>query len=123
MHRKHGHMHTLEPTPISLPISRPSPPLARQGPAANDHSLYGPESITPEDFDPAFDELHRRLKEASRNPEMVSEDGQVYDFEKLERIDLGLAPVTFQEGIQLVGSNSGSSSWDVESLLMSLEGV
>ena len=46
-------------------------------------------------------------------------EGQVYDFEELERVDKGLAPVTFQADVQVVGSNSTSSSWDVESLLMS----
>jgi len=39
-------------------------------------------------------------------------------FEEPERIDKGLAPDTFQEDVQLVGSNSSSSSWDVEALLM-----
>ena len=79
---------------------------------------------TPEDFDAAFDKLDQRLKEAPRNSETVSEDGQevlegqVYDFEELERIDKGLAPVTFREDVQLVGPNPSSSSWDVESLLM-----
>jgi hypothetical protein len=64
------------------------------------------------------------LNEASGNLETVSEDGQevlegqVYDFEEPERIDNGLAPVTFQEDVQLVGSNSSSSSLDVEALLM-----
>ena len=102
-----------------------SPPLAHQGPASNDDLLEGPESITPEDFDVAFDELDQRLKETPKDSEMVSEDGQealegqVYDFEELERVDKGLAPVTFQDDVQVVGSNSGSSSWDVESLLMS----
>ena len=38
----------------------------------------------------------------------------------LLRLDKGLAPVTFKEDVQLVGSNSSSSSWDVKSLLMSL---
>lgn len=38
---------------------------------------------------------------------------------ELERIDKGLAPLTFQDDVQVVGFNSGSSSWDVESLLMS----
>ena len=37
----------------------------------------------------------------------------------LLRIDKGLAPVTFGEDVQLVGSNSSSSSWDVKALLMS----
>ena len=37
----------------------------------------------------------------------------------LLRIDKGLAPVTFQDDVQLVGSNSSSSSWYVKSLLMS----
>ena len=46
-------------------------------------------------------------------------EGQVYDFEELERVDKGLAPVTFQDDVQVVGYNSGSSSWNVESLLMS----
>jgi hypothetical protein len=131
MHNKHGHMCTRNTTGINADLTTDiktnftwSPPLARQGPASNDDSLEGPESITPEDFDAAFDKLDQRLKEAPRNLEMVSEDGQevlegqVYDFEELERIDKGLAPVTFQEDVQLVGSNSSSSSWDIESLLM-----
>ena len=62
--------------------------------------LEGPKSITPEDFDAAYDELDQVPKETPRDSEMVSEDGQevlegqVYDFEKLERIDKGLAPVS-----------------------------
>jgi len=92
--------------------------------ASPDDSLEGPKSIMPKDFDAAFDELDQRLNEASRNLETVSEDGQevlegqVYDFVEPERIDNGLAPVTFQEDVQLVGSNSSSSLWDVEALLM-----
>ena len=38
----------------------------------------------------------------------------------LLRLDKGLAPFTFGEDVQLVGSNSSSSSWAVKSLLMSL---
>jgi hypothetical protein len=63
--------------------------------------------------------LDQRLKETPRDPEMVSEEGQVYDFEELERMDKGLASVTFRDGVWVVGSDSGSSSWDVASLLMS----
>ena len=44
----------------------------------------------------------------------------LYDFEELERIDKALAPFTSGEDVWLVDSNSGSSSWDVKSLLMSL---
>ena len=132
MHRKHGHMHTHNTAGINADLATDiqtnftwSPPLARQGPASNDDLLEGPESITPEDFDAAFDELDQRLKETPKDSEMVSEDGQevlegqVYDFEELERVDKGLAPVTFQDDVQVVGSNSGSSSWNVKSLLMS----
>ena len=117
MHRKHGFMHTRNTAGINANHATDieinytwSPHLARPGPASNDESLKGPESITPDDFDAAFDELDRRLKEAPRNSEMVSE---------MERIDKGLTPLTFQEDVQLVGSNSSSSSWDVEALLMS----
>ena len=93
MHRKHGHMHTLES--ISPPISRPSPPLARQGPASND--VWTDRKV----LHPTILTLHLTwLRAASRNPEMVSEDGQevleqVYGFEKLERIDLRPDPSYF----------------------------
>ena len=58
----------------------------------------------------------RQSRRMVRTQEVL--EGQVYDFEEPERIDKGLAPVTFQEDVQLVGSNSSSSSWDVEALLM-----
>ena len=130
MHRKHGHTHNTAGINADLAADIETnftwpPHLARQGPTSNDDLLEGPDSITPEDFDAAFDELDQRLKETPRDSEMVEEDdeevleGQVYNFEELERMDEGLAPVTFQDDVQVVGSNSGSSLWDVASLLMS----
>ena len=78
MHRKHDHMHTCNTAGINADLATNleinftwSLPLARQGPASNDNSSEGPESITPVDFDPAFDELDQKLKEAPRNSEMV----------------------------------------------------
>jgi hypothetical protein len=45
--------------------------------------------------------------------------GKVYDFEELESVDKGIAPATFNDNVQVIGSDSEDDlSWDPQSMLI-----
>jgi hypothetical protein len=101
-----------------------TPPLAVQT-SDNDDILAGPEGITPEEIEAAFDELERENVANGATVVDFQLDGQeilagkVYDFEELESVDKGIAPATFNDDVQVIGSDSEDDlSWDPQSMLI-----
>ncbi|KAF8192079.1 ribonuclease H-like domain-containing protein [Pholiota molesta] len=132
-HRRHAHMHTQPEAGVNIELVEElkdgftwEPPLASHTPADN---LSGPEDITLDDIDKAFDDLDARLREERANATEAEtvEDGQeilegnIYDLSELDVIDMGQAPVSVSEDLSIIG-DAGGIGWDVEAM-MAAKGV
>lgn len=126
--RKHAHMHTRENRGIDVELVTDlqenftwTPPLSIRNP---DDDLAGPESITDEDIDTAFDELEKRSAESSIDPELedgdiMTEGARAYDFEEFDRVERGMVPKAFDEDVENFVVASAGADWDIQSLLAS----
>ena len=131
IHRRHAHMHTRAEKGIHVDLANELemtfawvPPLAAHAEHPDDY-LAGPESISVDEIDTAFDELEKEKVAAPHNDVDGGEvlEGEIYNFAELDRIDEGLAPRAFEEDVStLRGGSGGGSTWDVDAL-MSARGV
>jgi len=100
------------------------PPLTAHAEHPDDY-LAGPESISVDEIDAAFDELEKEKVAALHDDVDGGEvlEGEIYNFAELDQIDGGLAPHAFEEDVStLQGGSGGGSTWDVDAL-MSARGV
>jgi hypothetical protein len=86
-----------------------TPPFSLQS-DNDDDLLAGPEGLTLDDIDAAFEELENELrkeKEALGDQDVdggeILKDG-IYDFAELAKIDAGEAPKPASEDIEVIGS-------------------
>lgn len=129
IHRRHAHMHTRNETGINKDLVSDLeatftwvPPLATDTGQGADH-LQGPESISLEELDAAFDELEKELastKDSEENGEKGVLDGDMYDYDELSRVDQGLAPKGFEEEVSILNEASTDRGWNVGDLMSSL---
>jgi hypothetical protein len=130
IHHRHAHMHTRKDPGIDTELAKELestfawvPPLATPAEYADDY-LQGPESISLDEIEDAFKELEKDVEmeimdEAMHGGEVL--EGNVYDFEELERVDKGLVLAALDEEISLI-DRGGDKSWDAHEL-MSAVGV
>jgi len=102
LRRHHAHMHTRSAPGINSDLAEDlertfswQPPLAAG--SLDPDALEGPETITMEDIDRAFEELDHRTEGIVIDPELENqssgvEPSTVYPFDELQRIDDGTAP-------------------------------
>ncbi|KAI0953795.1 hypothetical protein AcV7_007222 [Taiwanofungus camphoratus] len=127
--RQHAHMHTHETTGIDINLTNDleesfvwRPPLAVH---EEPDVLKGPEGVSMEDIDAAFDKLAQRTIDQNVlpiDPQLEGENiaaGHIYSFDELEKIDAGVAPTSFNNEIQLRVGQSANVVWDVASVLVS----
>ncbi|GLB37173.1 hypothetical protein LshimejAT787_0402240 [Lyophyllum shimeji] len=98
---------------------------------SNEGNISGPEDITLEEIDKAFDDLDAQLREermaATAAGTMSAEDGNeilegmVYDLRELDAIERGIAPESAVEELDIIG-DAGGSGWDVDAM-MSSQGI
>jgi hypothetical protein len=90
--------------------------------ASTNDDLLGPEGVTAEDIDAAFDELEKNSADATPiDPVLEGEQIEVakyYDLEALEHIDQGLVPVAEQGDIEMLVPVSDQTGWDAGALLL-----
>ena len=107
-HHKHSHMHTKAEPGINADFANDlntnfmwSSPLAVVTPPGSNIDISGPENITVNELDKAFEELKTQtvIDLSLVNGSEVLE-GQVYDSEKMKKVDEGIAPTGFQDDIQ-----------------------
>ena len=124
-------MHTQKDSGLDMDLAKDlktnfmwTPPLATTV-LANSADLEGPESILAEEIEAAFAELeqqNRGTQEAALNPQLDGQEisaGKVYDFAELDWVDKGLVPTAFEEDNDQIRTESASSSWDIQSMLIS----
>ncbi|KAI0924861.1 hypothetical protein AcW2_005617 [Taiwanofungus camphoratus] len=122
-------MHTHETTGIDINLTNDleesfvwRPPLAVH---EEPDVLKGPEGVSMEDIDAAFDKLAQRTIDQNVlpiDPQLEGENiaaGHIYSFDELEKIDAGVAPTSFNNEIQLRVGQSANVVWDVASVLVS----
>jgi hypothetical protein len=123
--RRHAHMHTRDQPGIDTELVGDlnanftwKAPLA----ASTNDDLLGPEGVTAEDIDAAFDELEKNSADATPiDPVLEGEQIEVakyYDLEALEHIDQGLVPVAEQGDIEMLVPVSDQTGWDAGALLL-----
>ena len=94
-----------------------------------DKGIAGPEDISVEDIDKAFNDHEAQLckEKNAAGPAQEVEDGneilegKIYDLTELEGIDKGIAPVNDTEDLDIIG-DEGGFGWDVI-VMMVLKGV
>ena len=124
--RKHGHMHTRVEPGIDVDLTSDlnsnftwSSPLAVVTPAGSDIDTSGPESISVDELDKAFEELktHTVIDPSLVDGSEVLE-GQVYDLDEMEKVDDGIAPTGFQDDVQeLSGGSEADNTWSIDTPL------
>jgi hypothetical protein len=132
LRRCHPYMHTQNTSGINVGVAEDlartfawQPPLSVVNEDSNAGTLDGPESITMEDIDTAFEELDRRMEGTVIDPELEShtreaEPSTIYPFDELQRIDNGAAP-RVEDEVNVHGrqGNEDAGSWDINTLLIS----
>jgi hypothetical protein len=91
-----------------------------------DETIAGPEDISVEDIDKAFDDLDAKLREEqnSAGTEQGVEDGneilegKIYDLTELDAVDKGIAPTNATEDLDIIG-DEGGFGWDVNAMMVS----
>ena len=118
-HRHHGHMHTHPEKNIHIDLTNELKttfawvPLSLWKLNTLMIILWGPESISLDEIDAAFEGLGKE-KDASWRLNVDGADvleGEVYSFDELDRIDDNLAPHALEEDISALrgGSNNGGT--------------
>jgi hypothetical protein len=98
-----------------------TPPFSLQS-DNDDDLLAGPEGLTLDDIDAAFEELEdelRKEKEALGDQDVDGGEileGGIYDFAELAKIDAGEAPKPANEDIEVIGS-ADNDDWDVDMMV------
>lgn len=127
IHRHHAHMHSRQGPGINTNMAEELeatfawvPPLSAAATHADDY-LEGPESISFDELDEAF----KQLEGTVLGEETVDLDGQevlegeVYDFEELERVDRGLVPTAVELDVPVIGNDLEMGTWDVNHIMSS----
>lgn len=134
--RKHAHMHTRPEGGLNVELAEDLerdfawiPPMTVAHGDSETDGVDGPESMTVEELEKAFDEFERELQESREAAEASGEvvdggevlEGAVYDFDELERVDAGTVPATFEEVARLPDEPEAvnDEDWDVEALMAS----
>ncbi|EJF63824.1 hypothetical protein DICSQDRAFT_145296 [Dichomitus squalens LYAD-421 SS1] len=117
--RKHSHMHTRPESGIDTELAADLdedftwvPPLtiAREPSEA----LEGPEDTDLDDLEKAFKEFEEELRNRDLNSEVL--EGELYDFEELEKVDKNVIPVAVEEEITVLvgGEAEQGDTWTIE---------
>lgn len=123
-HRRHGHMHTGVGKEVNVQLVDELestfsyiPPLGPAQINSGDGELEGPESVSMEEFDDAFEaviEEGGRLLEPAVGVGVL--EGNIYDWEELERVERGIIPQNVDDEVQIVEGGS-IGGWDVAELM------
>lgn len=123
-HRQHSHMHTGVGREVNIQLIDKLestfsyiPPLGPAQINSCDGELEGPESISIEEFNDAFDVV---TKEGGMLTEPVDGvcvlEGNTYSWEELERIEKGIVPHNVDDELQIIKEGS-AGGWDVAELM------
>ena len=130
LHRRHAHMHTQDKPGVNVELVEElkdgftwEPPFSTE---SADETIAGPEDISVEDIDKAFDDLDAKLREEqnSAGTEQGVEDGneilegKIYDLTELDAVDKGIAPTNATEDLDIIG-DEGGFGWDVNAMMVS----
>ncbi|KAF8521267.1 hypothetical protein BU17DRAFT_88214 [Hysterangium stoloniferum] len=78
--------------------------------------LAGPEDISLDEFDTAFDELDKTIEAEHRGEEFLPGEGilngKVYDFEELAKVDNGEVPTLVVDNMDVIGT-ADDDDWDI----------
>ncbi|KAG1787732.1 ribonuclease H-like domain-containing protein, partial [Suillus plorans] len=125
---RHAHMHTREEVGIAVETAQDleasfawAPPLSAE-PRDADDLLAGPESISPDNVAAEFAALEelKRTEEVHDIDEVEVLEGNVFDFDELDRVEQGIIPQAILDEVEVVNYNGEDDGWDEETLMSSL---